>query len=78
MNIEDQYKSALREKIESAGYKIIGASEKSFRVAVPEVPAVAAEKITVLMSSAGAIQAEATEAGSVVTVAFQRAVELNG
>lgn len=79
MNIENQYKSALREKFNNAGMQIISETENQFKVESSEPPDVAANKVAALMPSVGDIKAEAkaSGSGSVVTVQFRGVSTLN-
>ena len=77
MDVVNQYKNALREKILDAGYTIMSETDNTFRVSVPASPEVAQNKIIALMPSVGDIKAEASESGSLVTVQFRGVSVLN-
>ena len=77
MNIENQYKSALRQKILGAGMQIVAESDNQFKVESSEPPDVAERKVIGMMPSVGDIKSEASGTGSVVTVQFRGVSTLN-
>ena len=77
MNMENQYKSALREKFNNAGMTIIAESANQFTVESSETPDVAERKVISMMPTVGDIKAEASGTGSVVRVQFRGVSTLN-
>ena len=77
MNTLNQYKSALREKFNNAGMKVVAETDNQFKVESSEPPDAAERKVVALMPTVGDISAEASGTGSVVTVQFSGISTLN-
>ena len=77
MNMDNQYKSALREKFNKAGMTILAETDNQFTVESSETPDVAERKVISMMPSVGDIKSEASDTGSVVKVQFRGVSTLN-
>ena len=76
MNLENQYKSAIRDKLAGTGMQIASENDGQFRLISSDPPDIAKQKISGIAYES--LTAEKTDTGSVVTVQIPKVQTLNG